>query len=91
MTAAANVLGHRKGSIGMTYTSKEIACKCGNIVTVDRERVWCKNCAQPVYYHEGAQSKHKWNTVYVGAMIICTIFFLSYMFMELIAKPWLEW
>ena len=62
-------------------------CACGNPITVDRHRTWCEKCGQPVYYNAKDQNHHKLNTIYVGAMIVLVLGFLTYVFIELIAEP----
>lgn len=74
----------------MQLEPRQKSCACGNSLTVDRTRVWCTQCGKPVYYEDKDQNKHKWNTIYVGAMIVGTILLLAYMFIELIARPWLS-
>ena len=71
----------------MEYTPIVKHCQCGNEVTVDRNRVWCTQCAKPVYYQDKDQKKHSLNTLYVGVMIVCTVLFLAYIFLEMIVRP----
>jgi len=70
-----------------TKPSKTKTCSCGNTVTVNRFRTWCEKCGQAVYYEDKDQRRHKINTIYVGAMIVMVLGFLTYVFIELIAEP----
>lgn len=74
----------------MTFEPRQKQCACGNSLTVDRKRVWCTQCGKPVYYHDKDQKKHTLNSLYMGALIVATVLFLVYMFIELIARPWLS-
>ncbi len=74
----------------MEYSPKEMQCKCGNTVVVDRERVWCKKCADPVYYNEKDQKKYGQNHIYVMCIIIFVFGFLAYIFLETIIMPTFE-
>ncbi|MFH1155516.1 MAG: hypothetical protein V1793_17050 [Pseudomonadota bacterium] len=71
----------------MEFKPIEKECKCGNVVVVDRQRVWCTECAKPVYYKDKEQKKHTINSVYMGFIILCTVLFLAYIFIEMIVRP----
>lgn len=66
---------------------KKVTCQCGNRLTVDSQRTWCEKCGQPVYYKAKEQQRHKYNTIYIGALIVTVFGFLAYIFIELIATP----
>jgi hypothetical protein len=72
----------------MDYSPKQKQCECGNTVTVDSWRMWCRKCGKPVYYESKDQKLHKINTIYLTLIFIGTVFFLVYVFVEMIAKPW---
>jgi hypothetical protein len=71
-------------------TPKEIQCDCGHTFTIDRKRYWCEKCAHPVYYDAKDKKKHKYNTMYVYAVFLGVITFLTYIFIELIAVPYMS-
>jgi hypothetical protein len=71
----------------MEYEAVQKECKCGNLVLVDRKRVWCPSCAKPVYHDEKDQKRHTVNSLYMGVIILCTVLFLSYIFLEMIIRP----
>ena len=71
----------------MDYPPKTVTCKCGNEVTVDRRRIWCLKCGDPVYYHQKEQKWHRINTIYVYVAFVAVILLVAYFFIELIAKP----
>ncbi len=70
-----------------TKTPKQATCQCGNILTLDRYRTWCEKCGQPVYYDAKDQRRHKMNSLYIIGLIVSVFGFLTYIFVELIAKP----
>ena len=72
-------------------TPKEVQCDCGHTFTIDRRRLWCAKCANPVYYDASEKQHHKRSTIYVYAVILAVITFLTYIFIELIATPFLTW
>ena len=74
----------------MSYPPKEVTCKCGNPLTLDRRRVWCPKCGQPTYYHEKEQRWHKINSLYVYVIFVAVILMIAYFFIEMIAKPFLN-
>lgn len=72
----------------MDSNAKEITCKCGNTVTVEGERAWCRKCGSPVYADAKKQKRHRWNSLYLTVLFIGTVTFLVYIYLELIAKFW---
>ncbi len=75
----------------MEYPPKKTTClKCGNEVTVDRHRIWCTKCGDPVYYHRKDQKWYRINTIYVYAAFVAVILLVAYFFIELVAKPYLN-
>jgi hypothetical protein len=74
----------------MNYPPKSVTCKCGNQLTVDRRRVWCTKCGQPVYYHEKDQRWHRINALYIYVIFVSVILLVAYFFIEMIAKPFLN-
>jgi hypothetical protein len=69
---------------------KEVQCDCGHTFTIDRKRYWCEKCANPVYYDDKEKKMHKNNTIYVYMVFLGVITFLTYVFIELIANPFLS-
>jgi hypothetical protein len=72
----------------MDPNTKEVACKCGNVLTVEGERAWCSKCGQPVYTDPKKQKRHRLNSLYLTVLFIGTITFLVYIYLELVAKFW---
>lgn len=71
-------------------TPKEVQCDCGHTFTIDRRRYWCEKCANPVYYDLKEKKHHKNNTIYVYAVFLGVITFLTYIFVELIVTPYMS-
>ena len=71
----------------MSLKPKAVTCQCGHTLTSNRDRIWCDRCAHAVYYHEKDKNKYKHSNMYITGVIVAVITFLTYVFMELIAKP----
>ena len=71
----------------MTLPAKDVACDCGNILTLNRKRDWCTKCGQPVFYNPKDKKWHKINKIYILAMFAAVICFVTYLFFEMIAIP----
>jgi len=71
-------------------TPKQVTCRCGHSFTTDRYRSWCEKCCDAVYYHAKDKNRHRNNSVYVVAVVLAVITFLTYVFIELIATPFLS-
>ncbi len=71
------------------FPPKEITCDCGRTQTISMEADWCEKCANRIFYHEKHKNRYKWHTYYMYGIIISVFTFLAYVFMELIAKPFL--
>lgn len=67
--------------------TKQVTCACGNRMELDRHRTWCEKCGQAVYYDARDQRKHKFNNYYIIAIFVTVMGFLTYIFIEMIAKP----
>ena len=68
-------------------TPKQLTCRCGNSFEATRQKTWCQKCCRPVFYFEKDQRKHQLNNYYMMTMVIMVIMFISYLFVELIARP----
>ncbi|MDM8525001.1 hypothetical protein QUF80_16645 [Desulfococcaceae bacterium HSG8] len=66
---------------------KEIRCECGNTLTIERDSDWCLKCGSQIFYDQKARRAHKINNYYMYTVIILVMFFLAYVFVELIAIP----
>jgi predicted nucleic acid-binding Zn ribbon protein len=70
-----------------TLKPKHVECNCGNSFEATKLKTWCQKCCQPVFYHEKDQRKHKFNNYYIITMVVMVLMFISYLFVELIARP----
>jgi hypothetical protein len=66
---------------------KTVECQCGNTFETDKHKSWCQGCCRPVFYHEKDQRNHKFSNYYMYTMIAAAIMFVSYLFIEMIARP----
>lgn len=69
---------------------KTVTCRCGHSFTTDRNRSWCEKCCDAVYYHEKDKNKFRNQQIYVVGIILAVITFLTFVFIELIANPFLS-
>lgn len=76
--------------VAMTLTPKQVTCRCGHSFTTSRDRSWCEKCCDAVYYHEKDKNKHRLHGIYVVGIILAVVTFLTYVFIELIATPFLS-
>lgn len=71
-------------------TAKTVVCKCGNTFEAEKLKTWCQKCCRPVFYYEKDQRKHKLNSYYMYTVMTMVIVFISYLFVEMIARPLLS-
>lgn len=71
----------------MKFEVKEVECECGHRFESENWRSWCTKCGKPVYYDPKDQKRHKLNSVYMFLVFISVVFFLIYIYTELIARP----
>jgi hypothetical protein len=69
---------------------KTVQCKCGHAFETTRLKSWCIKCCRPVFYHAKDQRRHRWSNYYLISMMVTAIVFVSYLFLEMIAKPLLS-
>ncbi len=74
----------------MALSNKQLTCRCGHMFTTNRYRTWCEKCCDAVYYHEKHKNKFRFDNMYVIGIIVAVMTFLTYVFMELIASPFLS-
>jgi hypothetical protein len=71
----------------MSLPPKDVQCKCGNTIRLEKKTDWCTKCCTKVFYDPKDQKKAKISAIYMYTVIIGVIFFIAYVFVELIAKP----
>lgn len=69
---------------------KQVKCKCGEVVSLDKKKTWCDKCGRPVFYDPKDAKKHKYNTIYIITLLVSAFTFLTYLFLEMIASPLLN-
>lgn len=70
-----------------TLEPKQVECRCGNSFEATKPKTWCEKCCRPVFYFEKDRRKHQLNHYYIITMIVMVLMFISYIFVELIARP----
>jgi len=66
---------------------KDVQCKCGNILTLEKPSDWCTKCVRKVFYDPKDARWHQANRIYLVTVALITVFFLVYAFMELVIIP----
>ena len=74
----------------MRLEAKSVQCKCGHEFETCREKSWCEKCCRPVYYHQRDQTFNTVNTIYLMTMLGGALLFLTYLFVEIVARPLLS-
>jgi len=69
---------------------KTVECKCGHAFETNLHKSWCEKCCSPVFYHAKDQRRHKWSSYYMMTVMATVLLFVTYLFVELIAKPLLS-
>jgi len=68
-------------------SNHSLTCPCGHKFSSEKEKDYCSKCGGPVFLDPKKQRWHKMNTYYVYAITLCVVTFLTYIFIEMIAKP----
>ena len=66
---------------------KEISCECGNRFVSQQHSNWCNKCGRQIFYTGGSKLKGRINKFYFTVLILATVLFLSYFFIEMILTP----
>ena len=69
---------------------KTVQCKCGHEFETTKHKSWCEKCCRPVFYHTRDQRRHQWSNYYLISMMVSAAVFVTYLFLEMIAKPLLS-
>ena len=69
---------------------KMVECKCGHAFETSREKSWCEKCCRPVFYYLKDQRRHQLSSYYMITLMVTVLMFVTYLFVELIAKPLLS-
>jgi len=69
---------------------KMVECKCGHVFESTINKAWCEKCCRPVFYHARDQKRHQWGHYYMVTMMVTALMFVTYLFLEIIARPLLS-
>jgi DNA-directed RNA polymerase subunit RPC12/RpoP len=73
----------------MTLEAKEITCgHCGNPMTIDEEKDYCKKCGRRIFYDPKDQQRHKWNTYFIWSAIFSVLGLGVILFKSLVEIMW---
>jgi len=64
-----------------------LTCPCGHTFTSEKDKDYCSKCGGAVFLDPQKQRGYKMNTYYIYGVILCVVTFLTYIFIEMIAKP----
>ncbi len=71
----------------MPLSPKDIQCRCGHTSTLQSRKLLCIKCGKYVFYDSSERRRHRFNTIYVIAMLALAAGFVTYLFVEMIAEP----
>lgn len=71
----------------MTLKPIQVACDCGHVATLERPNALCEKCGRRIFYTAKDKRSHKLHNIYIMGMMLGVITFLTYIFIELIARP----
>ncbi len=71
----------------MNLPSKTVQCKCGQEHVLEKKSKWCNKCGKRVFYDEKDNFKNTLNNIYMYTVIIASISFVTYAFIELVLVP----
>ncbi len=74
----------------MGNSPKEVTCKCGHVLEIEKESTWCDKCGEKVYIDAKKGRYYKMNHIYFYLLLFGSISFLTYLFIELIINPVLK-
>ncbi len=75
----------------MSSGQKTLTCSCGHAIASDKSKSWCEKCGQPVFTDPKEKRMHSINSFCTYAVLLFVICFLTYIFLEFIAAPVLQW
>ncbi len=71
----------------MQPAKRVIICVCGNPIETSNNYAWCLKCGKKSFSTPRDAFKDKLNHYYVYGAIASVMTFLTYIFIEMIAKP----
>ena len=71
----------------MALETKTVTCQCGATYQIAKPYHWCTACGRQVFYSERIRRRHKFSTYYLYGVMFVVITFVTYIFIELIARP----
>ena len=74
----------------MEYPPKEVRCRCGHTLEMSRKEDYCSKCGYKNFYDDKQNKRHRFNSYYMGALVLVVITFVVYIYIELIATPLLQ-
>lgn len=70
--------------------SKMVQCRCGHTFETTKSKTWCEKCCRPVFYYEKDRRSHQMSNYYLITVMVTALMFVTYLFVEMIAKPLLS-
>ena len=74
----------------MLLPPKDVQCRCGHITTLQTRKLLCIKCGKYVFYDASEKRRYWINSIYVITMLALAAGFVTYLFIEMIAKPLLQ-
>lgn len=69
---------------------KQVECQCGYTFESTKPKAWCEKCCRPVFYYEKDRRNHKLSSYYMMTVMAAALMFVTYLFVEMIARPLLS-
>lgn len=74
----------------MQLQSKDVACACGHITSLNTRKLLCIKCGKYVFYNESERKAHRRQSLYVTAILVVALGFVAFFFVEIVLGPMLS-
>jgi hypothetical protein len=71
----------------MQRKPKDVTCACGHITNLTTRRLLCIKCGKYVFYDENERKAHRRQSLYVTAILVLALGFVTYFFVEIVLGP----
>jgi hypothetical protein len=81
------VLPKQKEEWIMQLQPKDVTCLCGHITSLASRKLMCIKCGKYVFYDEHEKKTHRRQSLYLTAVIVMALGFVTYFFVEMVLGP----
>ena len=68
-------------------TMHQLTCDCGYTLSSEKTEDYCDKCGKKIFLDPADKRKHKFNQLYIYAIIISVLIFVGFIFGEMVAVP----